>query len=303
MNTEKSRAVVIVLYAMLVLMPRAAEAGSFKNWNPNTAEEIEFGITALVSEVPQNAPWAIEGGYNGAYWFDKDYAAGQTFTVDSDRLLESVSTRVSTAGGTSGEFEIAIYEFDPAQQATTNLVAFATGDASAYSYNLTSVPVSLFDMSAFDATLFAGQTYMLTFRGLEDSAGMFYTQAALDIYGGGCVYLGSYVPNGPDLAGAWTLKKARRTTKGRLFVENIGTEPVEGGYAIDVYMSDDGATPGEYLFSRQVPARRRREYKNFGIRFRAPEDSYVIAVIDPDDNIAETDEDNNIVVLQTPAIP
>jgi hypothetical protein len=161
----------------------------------------------------------------------------------------------------------------------------------------------MFNLSAFGVTLAPGQTYMLTFRGMESSTGMFYAQAATDIYAGGSVYLGSYVQSGPDLAGTWTLKKARRKTRGRLLVENIGSEPTYDGYAVDVHLSDDGFTPGEFIFSREVSKKRKRQYKNFGIRFRAPEDAYVIAVLDPDNTIAETDEDNNIVVLQSPANP
>lgn len=294
----------VVMYAMFLLLPCQGRAeGTFENWAARAGEELQFGITALVAESPENAPWAFVAGYNGAYWFDKDTSVGQTFTVASNRVLQSVSTRVSAGGSTSGEFEIAIYEFDLEEQATTDLVAFVTGSASAYLYDLTSVPVSLFDMSSFNVTLLAGQTYMLTFRGLEDSEGTFYAQATTDIYDGGCVYLGSYVPAGADLSGTWTLKKVAKKTKGKLLVENTGTEPVDDGYAIDVYLSDDGVTPGEFLFSKKVSKRRKRQYKEFGLRFRAPEDSYVIALIDPDDRIAESDEDNNIVVLQSPTAP
>ena len=61
--------------------------------------------------------------------------------------------------------------------------------------------MSAFDVSGAGATLTAGQTYMLTFRGLEDSVGSFYSQSATNIYGGGSVHQAQYVPGGPDLGG------------------------------------------------------------------------------------------------------
>jgi len=286
------------------LLPRACwAAGGFQNWDPRVGDDIEFGITSLVVGLEEDAPWAFESGYNGAYWFDKDYSAGQTFTVASDRLLQSVSARVSIQSGASGQFEIAIYEFDQASQSTTDRLALITGDAASYQYSLSSVPVSTFDLSGFNVTLVAGQTYMLTFRGTESSEGQFLLQSATDIYGGGCAYLGTYNASGPDLTGTWMPKRAGRIISGKLFIENIGSEPVAERFTIALYLSDDGITPGSLLFSKRKSVRRILQQRTFRVRFRSFSDTYVIAVIDSGNSIAETDENNNSIVLQSPANP
>ena len=233
------------------------------------------------------------------------YTAGQTFTVDSDRLLQSVTTRVNAWNDASGQFEMALYAFDQASQSTTNRLAFITGDAASYRYDLSSVPMSTFDLSGFNVTLAAGQSYMLTFRGKEGSEGHFSVQGGPNIYGGGGAYLGTYAASGPDLTATWMMQSTGRKIKGNLFVENIGTEPVAEFFTIDVYLSDDGSTPGKLLHSRKISARDKHRYiitdQTHKINFPAAADHYVIAVIDSGNRIAEIDEDNNIIVLQSPA--
>lgn len=291
----------LLLVPAVLFLPNASHAdGTFGHWSANAAEELEFGITALVGAAPESAPWAFEGGYNGAYWFDNAYSVGQTFTVPSDRALQSVSARISAGRDTTGRFEVAVYVFDPDTLSTTTRVAFATGDAADYGYDLQGVPVSTFDVSGAGATLTAGQTYMLTFRGLGDSVGTFYSQAATNIYGGGSVHQAQYVPGGPDLSGTWTLKRDGRYVTGTLRVENTGTEPTESGYSIHVHRSADGVTPGKLLFTRRVPKRRKAQFMSFPLRFRAPAAGWVIAEIDQDEQIAETNEENNVVVLHRP---
>lgn len=300
MTNASVRSALLVIPALLFL-PLAGHAdGTFGEWSPNAAEDLEFGVTALVVGVSESSPWVFEGGYNGAYWFDREFAIAQTFTVAGDRVLESVSARVSAGQGTSGQFEVAVYAFDPDTLSTTTRLAFATGDADAYRYDLTGVPVSTFDLSGFGKTLSAGQTYMLTFRGDEGSSGNFYAQGGLNIYADGSAHSGRYVPGGPDLTGTWTQKRDGRWTTGTLRVENTGTEPTDAAHTVGVYRSADGVTPGKLLFTRRVPKRRKAQFMNFPLRFRTPAAGYVIAVIDRDDRIAEIDETNNVVVLHGP---
>lgn len=291
----------LLLVPAVLFLPNAGRAdGTFGVWNASPGAELEFGITSLVGADPESAPWAFEGGYSGAYWFDNSYSVGQTFTVAGDRTLQSISVRVSCARDTTGSFEVAIYAFDPDTSATTTRLAFATGDAADYRYDLQSVPVNTFDVSGAGATLTAGQTYMMTLRGLEDSAGYFYSQAATNIYGGGSVHQSQYVPIGPDLTGDWTLKRDGRYVTGTLRVENTGNAPTESGYSIHVHRSADGVTPGKLLFTRRVPKRRATALRTFPLRFRAPATGWVIAEIDQDERIAETNEENNVVVLHRP---
>lgn len=303
MSNASVRSMVLIVPA-LILLPSAGHAdGTFGNWSANAAEELEFGVTALVGAVSEDSPWVFEGGYNGAYWFDNAYSVGQTFTVPSDRTLQSVSARISAGRDTTGRFEVAIYVFDPDTLSTTTRLAFATGDAADYGYDLQGVPVSTFDVSGAGATLTAGQTYMLTFRGLEGSAGTFYVQGGTNIYGGGSVHQAQYVPSGPDLTGAWTPKRDGRWITGTLRAENTGNEPAGSAYAIGVYRSADGTTPGKRILARTFPKRRKADFMDFSLRFRAPADGYVIAIIDRENRVAETNETNNVVVLHGPDVP
>lgn len=302
MTNATIRAARVLIPALLFMADTGRADGTFGVWSADPGGDLEFGITSLVGADPESAPWALEGGYNGAYWFDGSYSVGQTFTVASDRALQSVSVRVNSGRDTTGRFEIAIYAFDPDTSATTTRLASATGDAGDYRYDLQSVPVSTFNLSGAGVTLTVGQTYMLTFRGLEDSAGTFYSQAATNIYGGGSVHQSQYVPIGPDLTGEWTLKRDGRYVTGTLRVENTGTAPTESGYSIHVHRSADGVTPGKLLFTRRVPKRRQAAFKSFPLRFRAPAAGWVIAEIDQDEQIAETNEENNVVVLHRPEV-
>ncbi|MCG3132939.1 MAG: hypothetical protein HMLKMBBP_00025 [Planctomycetes bacterium] len=301
--TLKPGVVVPLSLVAFLAQPRPDVAvGAFEGWNPNAGEDLEFGITSTVLGEQENAPWAFEGGYNGAYWFDRETALGQTFTVPSDRELESISVRISAGNGTTGTFEVAVHEFDPLTSDTTLLVASATGDASDYGYDLSSVPVSAFDVSAAGATLHAGTTYMLAFRGTESSAGNFFVQAAVNIYADGSVHLGQWIPPGPDLTGSWTVKRSGARTSGTLRIENAGSDPAEATYIVGIYRSDDGSTPGKRLDTLRFPKRRTSWSKDYAVRFRTPASGFVLAKIDPDDRIPESDESNNVVILYAPSM-
>jgi len=294
---------VLILLLLSFLPSTVLAVNGFQNWEPNVGGELEFGITSLVSAIEENAPWVFEGGYNGAMWFNKDSTIGQTFTVTSDRLLQSVSTRINAWNDAVGQFEIAIYEFDQASQSTTNRLAFVNGDADSYRYALSSVPVSTFDMSGFNANLAAGQTYMLTFRGKESSAGTFSVQGSTNIYNEGSAYQGTYTASGPDLTGTWTSQSAGRKIKGSLLIENIGSEPAAENFTMAVYLSDDGHTPGSLLYSKILSAKHGETDvtpRTLKIKEHSSSGKYIIALIDSGNDIAETDEDNNIIILQSP---
>jgi len=299
-NRKLSSACVVSHAVFFMLAATDLSAGGFGTWTANIGDDLEFGITAQVTGVPENDPWIFEVGYNGAYWFDKDNGIGQTFSVPSDRQLQSIAVRVNTAGGAFGEFEVALYAFDAASQTATARLAFTTGNAADYAYNLTTVPVSEFDLSAFGVMLVAGQTYMLTIRGMENSGGSFFVQCGSNLYGGGSVHQAAYIQGGPDLAGSGMLTKRGHHARGQLLVKNIGTEPVANNYTVAIYLSADGVTPGTFLQERAVLARQWREHIRLFLRFPVPADAYVIAIIDDGEAVDETNENNNIVVLQTP---
>lgn len=288
-----------------------AEAG-FQNWEPSVGGDLEFGITSLVSAVEEDAPWVFEGGYNGANWFDKDNTLGQTFTVSSDRLLQSVTTRVNAWNNAVGQFEMAIYEFDQSSKSTTNRLAFVTGDADSYRYDLLSVPMSTFDMSSFNVTLTAGQPYMLTFRGMESSVGTFSVQSASNIYGGGIIYHGTYTEIAPDLTGSWyepIKEKCKEKKEGlvckikaKLLFGNAGE--VDAEYVVvRFYLSDDDSyDEGDTLLNEKIK-KTIKAGKAYKKSFKAVlpvgmslEGRYIIAYIDADNTISESDESNNFVV-------
>jgi hypothetical protein len=173
-------------------------------WQPLPGE-VEFSITSDVSGVSVESPKALEGGYNGAWWFgDFPYnGIAQTFTVDSSRLMKSATLRL---GGfdfrhASGQIEIALVQFDTATQIPVSKLGSIVVNASSYQFDLLSVPRSSFNFSSFGIILNPQNTYAVvvlptaTFTG-----GLMTLQAATDIYPGGSAYSVSFLTPEPSSA-------------------------------------------------------------------------------------------------------
>ena len=172
--------------------PSLAADLEWESWHGGI-EEVEFGITSEVEGNTIQGPWVFESGHNGAYGFGGEhyYGWGQTFAVESERTLLSVDLRVGGFGhgNTSGEFEVAVYEFDEVNSIPGPKIAYTLEDASDYTYPLSSVPVSSFDLSSFNATLKSTQTYAVAVTpGPSFSGDQLTVQSAIDIYSGGCSY-------------------------------------------------------------------------------------------------------------------
>jgi len=164
------------------------------------ADEVEFGVTATVGGVTEQTPSAFESGYNGAWVFASPiyYGMGQTFTVPSSRALQSIELRVGGVNNqpASGQFEVAVYLFDPLSNAPRRKLASVLADAQSFDQiDLTKVPVTSFDFSSFNILLDPAETYALSATPTSTYAGGALTlQAAQDIYPHGNPYSLSLVP-------------------------------------------------------------------------------------------------------------
>ena len=117
---------------------------------------------------------------------------------------------------------------------------------------------------------------------------------------------------GPDLTGSWTdLTQTCRTTrqgqkcsvKGTFAVSNIGNRDSSSTY-VKFYLSDDGNfdQTDTFLKSFSTGKLKAGKGKNINLNYNLPtgisaSGKYVIAVIDPDNLVAETNESINILVF------
>jgi hypothetical protein len=119
--------------------------------------------------------------------------------------------------------------------------------------------------------------------------------------------------SGPDLTGAWnslaqvckdTAKGLRCKITGTFLVRNLGTEKASG--FLRFYLSSDGSyDAGSDMFLKQI--RTGRVAENGGSKLKkislklptgiSPSGQYVVAMIDPDNEIIEGDETNNVIVF------
>jgi hypothetical protein len=121
------------------------------------------------------------------------------------------------------------------------------------------------------------------------------------------------IADGPDLTGEWNLvlsssKSRGRTIHGNLLVQNIGNQRTDGRFNVKVYISDDGTTLGRLIYSKTVSVskpshggRADLEYKPIQMELRYP-GKYAIALIDSAEQIAETNENNNKIVIEIPGL-
>jgi hypothetical protein len=176
-------------------------------WQARSSDEVEFGVTALVGNVREQSPSTIESGYNGAWDFGSEthFGIAQTFTVSSLRTLESIELRVAgfDRRRPSGQFEVAVYRFNPVDSVDEEKLASALRNAEDYSHlELTMAVLVSFDMSSFNVLLNPEETYALTVTPTATyTGGPMTVQSALDIYPGGKPYHVSVVPE----PAAWLL--------------------------------------------------------------------------------------------------
>ncbi len=113
---------------------------------------------------------------------------------------------------------------------------------------------------------------------------------------------------GPDLTGTWTsliqtCKDSKNGTrckvKGKLNIQNIGTKNAASSI-VKFYLSDDNTFDAADTYLKQVSIKNiitgESSDKNFKYAFQYGEtltDKYIVAVIDTDNTVVETNEDNN----------
>jgi hypothetical protein len=169
------------------------------NWQA-LAGEVQFGVTTSVGGSPMQSPSEFETGYHGAWVFGNSiyYGIGETFSVPSSGTLKSIELRLGGVNGqpTSGQFEVAIYNFNSSSPSLSPILGSVFGDAhDYYGIDLTQVPVSSFDFASLNISLQAGKTFGLAVTPTSTySGGPLSLQAAVDIYPGGSPFLLSVVP-------------------------------------------------------------------------------------------------------------
>jgi YVTN family beta-propeller protein len=118
---------------------------------------------------------------------------------------------------------------------------------------------------------------------------------------------------GPDLTGAIVKLKGETQPSGdklvvRLTVSNIGSETASGPFSVSLFLSDDDMFDSEDVFIetftiKRIKPGRTKVSKKGKRRFKVAElepvaGKFTIIVIDEDDNSAERNEQNNILVQQ-----
>lgn len=189
-----------VLFGAVLVLTAARDCPAQVIYWQSLPNEVEFGVTASIGGSLVQSPSAFEPGYDGAWLFGNSmfYGMGQTFIVSSTRTLQSIELRVGgmNAQPTYGQFEVAIYEFDPISASPTlKLGAVLANAQDYYNIDLVNAPVSSFDFSSFDISLQSGKTYALAVTPTDTfTGGLLSLQAALDIYPGGTAYSLVVVP-------------------------------------------------------------------------------------------------------------
>ena len=154
----------------------------------------EFGITAVAGGVTNQSPSALETGYNGAYGFgvSPGWGFAQSFTVPSDRTLNSIQLRLGGGGNPTGQgqFSLSVYQFNQQTDTPGSLLGVVGADAANYQYDIFNVPVSSFDFSSLNIPLYASAAYAWVLTPASPSwSGSITIQAAVaSLYPGGFAY-------------------------------------------------------------------------------------------------------------------
>jgi hypothetical protein len=181
---------------IVTIMSATVALGETMIWESfqNGSEDMEFGITALDGGLSVQSPSVFESGYNGAYTIEEFYFGwGQSFAVASERTLTSVQLRIGDfeMNNPTGQFQVAVYEFDEFNNTAYNKIAYVFANAEDYSgFDKFNVPVSSFDMSGFNAVLDPSKAYALAVTQMPSfTGGVLTIQGAQNIYPGGSSYM------------------------------------------------------------------------------------------------------------------
>ena len=120
----------------------------------------------------------------------------ETFSVPSLRQLQSIQLRVGLANNIPaiGQFEVALYRWDPLNAAFDSKLAAVLADAQDYQFDLLHVPVSSFDFSSFNVSLNPLENYAFAVTPTSTFSGTLTLQGARSIYPGGEAFSLSVVP-------------------------------------------------------------------------------------------------------------
>jgi len=176
---------------------------AFCGFSVRPTEDIEFAVTAANG---QTAIDCLQTGYDGAHCFQLSpwRQIAQTFTVSSNTVLGSVKLRIGDFNGVqcSGQFEVAVYGFNPAGSIYDSKLAYAVANAGYYDgYDLLNVPVSTFDLSSFNTLLQHSARYALTITPLESFTGRLSVQMQANNYSAGqCMLFDTPIPEPATLS-------------------------------------------------------------------------------------------------------
>jgi hypothetical protein len=108
---------------------------------------------------------------------------------------------------------------------------------------------------------------------------------------------------GADLTGTWaSFSHVGSTVAGALLVQNIGSAKV-GRFQTRFYLSDDGATPGQLLSRTTIDDLGAAKTNCLRFEYQGEANltgKHVVAVIDWNNQIEESNEDNNDAVVWIP---
>ncbi|MGV8073336.1 MAG: C1 family peptidase [Syntrophobacteraceae bacterium] len=111
------------------------------------------------------------------------------------------------------------------------------------------------------------------------------------------------VVNKPDLTGTFTNLKTNssgRTLTGNFLVQNIGNEATANSFRVLLYLSTDGSTNETLVGSSTIRTSiRPGYYVNLKIKksfSKSVKGKYLIAVVDPDGSVPDSDGANNVVI-------
>ncbi len=107
---------------------------------------------------------------------------------------------------------------------------------------------------------------------------------------------------GPDLTGSWaSLSYSRSRVYGSFEIKNTGNQKA-GAFVTRIYLSNDGSTLGTLIAKSSLSYLYAAQSKKISFKYYAAglSGKYVIAVVDADNSVAESTEENNRISARIP---
>jgi subtilase family serine protease len=107
---------------------------------------------------------------------------------------------------------------------------------------------------------------------------------------------------GPDLTGSWaSLSYSRSILSGSFEIKNLGNQKASA-FVTRIYLSNDGITLGTLIAKSSLSYLNAAQSKRISLKYYAARLSgkYVIAVVDANNSVAESTEENNRISARIP---